>query len=121
MTNSYVLRNISMQSFAAKLSSIWKIPGLNVSRDGFFRAAFLLYKLRMDAESANNVAKSFTEFASRKAIQRQFGHSGYQVAANISDSDCDVGVSSSSLYQGTSPCRPNQSPFRPIEIPQYPS
>jgi hypothetical protein len=60
----------------------------------------------MDAEGANNVAKSFTEFASRKAIQRQFGHGGYQVAANISDSDCDVlarsmtGVSSSSYIKG---------------------
>src|SRR5262249_38660110 len=69
----------------------------NVSRDGFFRAAFLLYKLRMDAESANNVAKSFTEFASRKAIQRQFGHGGYQVAGNISARHCDRGVSSSYL------------------------
>jgi hypothetical protein len=28
----------------------------------------------MDAEGANNVAKSFAEFASRKAIQRQLGH-----------------------------------------------
>src|SRR5262249_33045561 len=46
----------------------------NVSRDGIFRAVFLLYKLRMDAESANHVAKSFAEFASRKAIQRQLGH-----------------------------------------------
>src|SRR6266566_6774010 len=78
----------------------------NVSRDGIFGAVFLLYKLWMDAEGANNVAKSFAEFASRKAIQRQFGPGGYQVAANISDSDCDVlarsmtGVSSSSYIKG---------------------
>src|SRR5215468_902819 len=49
----------------------------NVSRDRIFGAVFLLYKLRMDAESASNVAKSVAEFASRKAIQRQFGHGGY--------------------------------------------
>src|SRR5215471_20339796 len=49
----------------------------NVSRDRIFRAVFLLYRLWMDAESANNVAKSFAEFASRKAIQRQFGHGDY--------------------------------------------
>ena len=49
----------------------------NMSRDRIFGAVFLLYKLRMDAESANNVAKSFAEFTSRKAIQRQFGHDGH--------------------------------------------
>src|SRR6516225_5918087 len=49
----------------------------NVSRDRIFGTVFLLYKLRMDAEDANDVAKSFAEFTSRKAIQRQFGHDGH--------------------------------------------
>src|SRR5215470_1711506 len=33
----------------------------NVSRDRIFGTVFLLYKLRMDAEGANDVAKSFAE------------------------------------------------------------
>jgi hypothetical protein len=40
-----------------------------MSRDRVFRTVFLLYKLRLDAESANNVAKGFTEFAPGKAVQ----------------------------------------------------
>src|SRR5262245_43100858 len=49
----------------------------NVSRDSIFGTVFLLYKLWMDAEGANDVAKSVAKFASRKIIQRQLRHGSH--------------------------------------------